>query len=322
MHYSRLADIGRAVVEEQVDRDRTQAAKRDALRTVLTHTKVFDGAVKMGRLARGALPAALAKKVMPGRPPGPWPAASHERKVLGLGACVQPTLAPRIEAATARVLDRAGIELVRVPASGCCGSVNQHLSKPDTAKDEMRRNIDAWWPHVEAGAEAIVITASACAHMVTEYGHLLRHDPDYADKAARIAGMTQDISQYLASLEGETRTAALQPGRGFPLRIAFHSPCTLQHALKVRGVVEGMLEEAGYVLGGVPDAHLCCGSAGTYSVLQPELSGQLLENKIAALTSCQPDLIATANIGCYSHLATESPVPVRHWIELLDPDGA
>jgi len=240
--------------------------------------------------------------------------------MLALDSCVQGTLAPSIDAATARVLDRIGISLVRVAAAGCCGALPYHLSGIERGLALARRNIDAWWPHVDRDIEAIVITASGCGTMVADYGHLLRNDPDYAERAARISSLAKDVSEVVAAEKVALANAfAGRKQRGETL--AFHSPCSLQHGLKVKGVVESILRDAGFTLTAVPDGHLCCGSAGTYSILQSELSGQLLRNKVAALESGSPEVIATANIGCLMHIQSGTARPVRHWIEILDASG-
>jgi glycolate oxidase iron-sulfur subunit len=234
--------------------------------------------------------------------------------MLVLEGCVQRCVTPNTNAAAARVLDKLGITLVRTPLAGCCGALSLHLNAHEEALRFMRRNIAVWWPHVEAGAEAIMITASGCGATVKEYALQLRDDPAYADKAARISALTRDLGEILAredlsKLEVTTRT-----------RIAFHAPCTLQHGQQLHGVVEGVLQKLGFELTAVPDAHLCCGSAGTYSILQAELSQQLLRNKLNTLQSGRPEIIATANIGCELHLASQAGVPVKHWIELLARD--
>jgi glycolate oxidase iron-sulfur subunit len=232
--------------------------------------------------------------------------------MLVLEGCVQPVLAPNINAAAARVLDRLGISLVVADGGGCCGAAAHHTSGVEEGLAAARRNIDAWWPHLETGAEAIVMTASGCSVHVKEYGQLLRDDPAYAKKAGRVAELTRDISEILAKED-------LSPLRSAKAatKIAFHSPCSLQHGQRLNGVVEGILRDLGYTLTPVPEAHLCCGSAGTYSILQRALSQQLLERKLGALQSGNPEAIATANIGCLAHLQTRAAVPVRHWIELL-----
>ena len=226
-----------------------------------------------------------------------------------LDGCVQPAIAPNINAAAARVLDRLGISLVRPRHSGCCGAVAYHLNAQDEGLHYARRLIDAWWPHIEQGAEAVVVTATGCGAMIAEYGHLLRHDPAYAAKAAKVSALAKDISQVIVA--ERAHIAKLLDGRHKP-KLAFHAPCTLQHALKLRGVVEDLLRGVGFALTPVPDAHLCCGSAGTYSILQRELSQKLLRNKVTALTSGKPELIATANIGCLTHLRSGTEVPVKH----------
>jgi glycolate oxidase iron-sulfur subunit len=233
--------------------------------------------------------------------------------MLVLQGCVQPAMAPRINAAAARVLDRLGISLVAAEGAGCCGAVDQHLGAPEAARDRMRANIDAWWPHVEAGAEAIVMTASGCGAVVREYAHHLANDPEYSRKAERIAGLTRDLTEVVA---GED-LAGLVPTD--PPRVAVQTPCTLQHAQSLPNAVTGLLQRAGFPLAEVAEPHLCCGSAGTYSILQPQLAGQLRERKLANLQAGRPAVIATANIGCLHHLAETSAVPVRHWVELIDP---
>jgi glycolate oxidase iron-sulfur subunit len=231
--------------------------------------------------------------------------------MLALDGCVQSNMAPQINAAAARVLDRAGISLSRVTRAGCCGAIDHHLGHPEAAKEFFRRNIDAWWPHIEQGAEGILVTASGCLAVIRDYGELLADDPAYRDKASRVSELARDPGELLSN---ETLPATARRAQ----RVAFHSPCSLQHALKIRGVVEPLLEHCGYELVTTPDAHLCCGSAGTYSILEPELSSRLRDNKLEALQSNQPDAIATANIGCLNHLRSGATVPVRHWIELVD----
>jgi glycolate oxidase iron-sulfur subunit len=237
--------------------------------------------------------------------------------MLVLEGCAQSVVTPNTNIAAARVLDRLGISLVRVDQAVCCGAVSQHLSAHEEALDLMRRNIDAWWPHLEKGVEAIIISASGCSVTVKEYGKALQHDPDYALKAQRVAGLTRDLSEVIADLPLEHLKT-----QGNGRRIAFHSPCSLQHGQKIVGRVEAVLRAAGYTLTAVADSHLCCGSAGTYSLLQPTLSRQLLDNKLNALHDDAPDCIATANIGCQMHLASGAKVPIGHWVELLDEASA
>jgi len=315
--YGRLVDIGRNIVEKRVGRSATEALKRKALRAILPNPALFNPLLKLGQLTRPLLPEGIRRKVPAPVKAGNWPAPRHARRMLVLQGCVQPGIAPGINPALARVLDRIGISLIASEQAGCCGAVSYHLSAQEEGLDYMRRNIDAWWPHVEQGVEAIVMTASGCGVLVKEYGHLLAHDPKYADKAKRISALTRDASEVL-SAEREALAPRLTPPASRLTRVAFHSPCTLQHGQQIRGLAESLLTAAGYALTGVPDAHLCCGSAGTYSILQSALSQQLLTNKVAALQSGQPNAIATANIGCLAHIQSGTTLPVRHWVELLD----
>ncbi len=314
VQYGRLLDIGREVVESQVARPWRERLLRRGLRIVLRSPPLFTPLLRLGQCLRPLLPAAMRRSVPRKNRAGTWPSHTHGRRMLLLDGCVQPAIAPSINVATARVLDRLGITLIRAKGAGCCGALSQHLSAQDEALAHARANIDAWWPHIEAGCEAIVITASGCGTQVKEYGHLLRHDPDYGDKAARVSELARDISELLAKED----LSVLTPAEG-PQRIAFHAPCSLQHGQQIRGVVESLLRTAGFELTHVPDAHLCCGSAGTYAILQKNLAQRFLANKVQALESGGPTLIATANIGCLTHLQSGAHVPVYHWIELLSP---
>jgi glycolate oxidase iron-sulfur subunit len=275
--------------------------------------------LRIGQRVRPLLPASLQRKVPPRVHATAWPGPRNARRMLVLQGCVQPGIAPSINPAMARVLDAIGISLIAADEAGCCGAVAYHLNAQDEGLQYMRRNIDAWWPHVEQGIEAIVMTASGCGVLVKEYGHLLAGDPQYAQKAAKISALTKDAAEILISespaLEralNEAHTAGRAP------RIAFHAPCTLQHGQKISGVAERLLKAAGCELTFVPDGHLCCGSAGTYSLLQSELSQRLLANKVGALESGGPEAIATANIGCLAHMQTGTQLPVRHWVEVLE----
>ncbi len=322
VRYGRLVDIGRGIVDKHVKRSVIDSATRNALNAIIPNQTIFRPLLRIGQTVRPLLPESLRRKV-PTSVEGNtiWPDARHERKMLVLDGCVQPVLAPEINAAAARVLDRIGISLLRAPAAGCCGAVTFHLNKQDDSLDYMRRNIDAWWPLIEDGAEAIVMTASGCATMVREYGHLLASDPAYSAKAERVTELTRDLSEIIDDESDRIQqklAAAPALERGEKPRIAFHSPCSLQHGQQIRGKVETMLQACGYELTEIPDAHLCCGSAGTYSILQETLSQRLLKNKVTALESGQPIGIATANIGCLTHIRGGTKLPVRHWIELLD----
>jgi glycolate oxidase iron-sulfur subunit len=316
VRYGRLVDIGRKFVDDRVGRRSVDAARRGALRRGLLSRSLFGGALTLGRLAKPFLPRALAASIPEARPSGRWPTTRHADRVLIPAGCVQPALAPNIDAATARVLDRAGVSATSIEGGGCCGALSYHLSEHDEARALARRNIDAWWPHIEQGASAIVVTASGCGVMVREYDHLLARDPAYAERAKRVVALVRDPVELVAAA-----WPALAPqlaSRRAVARVAFHPPCTLQHGMKIRGEVERVLVDAGFTLLPVADAHLCCGSAGTYSILQPELATALKTNKLAALLAGRPDVIASANIGCITHLQSGAALAVRHWIELVD----
>ncbi len=315
VQYGPLLDIGRRIVEERVPRPAHERALRWALKEGLT-SPLFAPAMKLGQAVRGLLPAALKAKVPAARPAGEWPARQHARKVLMLAGCVQPAMAPNINAATARVLDAAGIEPVVVPQAGCCGALRFHLNDQDGARAQVRASIDAWWPHVSTGAvEAIVVNASGCSVMVKDWGHLMQGDAAYADKAARIAALARDLSELLPDLVAALKDR-VRPPQGV---LAYHPPCTLQHGQKLRGGVEQHLGALGFQLRvATNESHLCCGSAGTYSVLQPQTATTLRDRKLGHLSQLQPVAILSANIGCITHLQSGTETPVRHWVELLD----
>ena len=325
VEYGRLVDIGRELVEQRVERTAIDKLKRVMLKKALPQTALFSAGLAIGRLVKPLLPKSLAKKITVKRDAGLWPQANHARKMLVLGGCVQPAMAPNINAATARVLDLLGISLVKASSAGCCGAIPHHLNDQHESHVFIKRNIDAWWPFIVSGGtgsiEAIVVTASGCGTMVAEYGYLLRNDAAYAVKAARISALFRDISQVIAA-EKDALSKKLSMTAVAKQKLAFHSPCSLQHGLKIKGVVEDLLRDAGYELTNVPDGHLCCGSAGTYSLLQSVLSQQLLVNKVKALESGAPEIVATANIGCLAHIESglngSSKTPIRHWIELID----
>jgi glycolate oxidase iron-sulfur subunit len=316
VQYGRLLDIGRAIVERKVGRTPSETAQRWSLRRALLSGSLFTAAVSSARLLKGLLPRELGDRIPVASRAGAWPAPRHARRLLLMEGCVQPALKPNIDAATARVFDRIGISALRVAGGGCCGALSHHLSADDEARSIVRRNIDAWWPHVEQGVEAIVVTASGCGVMVKDYGHFMAGDDAYAAKARRIADIARDpIEIVTAEWPRIAPMVAMDQG---PQRIAFHPPCTLAHGMKIRGQVEEILQALGHSLVPVADAHTCCGSAGTYSVLQPKLAGQLKANKLRSLEASRPNVIATANIGCMTHLESGTRTPVRHWVELLD----
>ena len=315
VQYAHLVDIGRKIVDDKVPRPALEGALRWTLKEGLT-SPLFAPAMKLGQSVRGLLPEKLKAKVPAPRPAGAWPVRTHARKVLLLAGCVQPSMSPNINSATARVLDAAGIQTLVAPNAGCCGAVKFHLNDHDGGKAQMRANIDAWWPQVDGGAvEAIVMNASGCGVTVREYGHMLKDDPAYAAKATRISALTRDLSELLPELAPALRARVRAPSGV----IAYHPPCTLQHGQKLRGGVETHLRALGFdVQVAMNESHLCCGSAGTYSVLQTELAYALRDRKLGHLKQLQPAAIVSANIGCITHLQSGAEVPVRHWVELLD----
>ena len=318
VQYGHLVDLGRKVVEAKVPRPAGERAVRWLLKEGLT-SPLFPAAMALGKLARPLLPATLKDKVPGAAHPRAklWPQREHPRKVLMLMGCVQPAMLPNINSATARVLDAAGIQTLVADEAGCCGALRTHLNDHDGGLADMRRNVDAWWPKVSSGAvEAIVMNASGCGVTVKDYGHALAHDPAYADRAQRISALTRDVSELLPDI-----VAALKPrmARKTGGALAFHPPCTLQHGQQLRGGVEAGLRELGFnVAVATNEAHLCCGSAGTYSVLQPELSHQLRDRKLVNLAELKPTAIVSANIGCIQHLQSGTATPVKHWVEALD----
>jgi len=327
VQYGRLVDIGRKLAEERVPRPLRSRLLRRVLRAVLPRRTLFAALLGLGRWMRPVLPLALQEKIPAAVPvSGAWPPARHARKMLVLAGCVQPALAPDINAASARVLDRLGISLFEAPQAGCCGAVRYHLNAQEDGLADMRALIDAWWPYVEPaseggtrGVEAIVMSASGCGVTVKEYGHLLAHDPAYAAKAEKISALTKDLSEVIdAELERLQPLVAKTPPRADAAKLALQLPCTLQHGQKINGVIERILTAAGFELTPVADSHLCCGSAGTYSITQPELSGRLKTNKLAALHAGSPQAIVTANIGCLSHLQSGTALPMEHWIVALE----
>jgi glycolate oxidase iron-sulfur subunit len=316
VQYGHLVDIGRQIVDEQVPRPAAEKTVRWLLKEGLP-SPLFAPAMKLGQSVRGLLPASLKAKVPAPQDAGAWPTRTHARKVLMLTGCVQPSMQPNINTATARVLDACGMEAVVAPEAGCCGAVKFHLNDHEGGKDHMRANIDAWWPLVERGeVEALVMNASGCGVMVKDYGHVLRDDPAYAAKAQRISALTLDLSELLPELVPalQAQLASQRPGT-----LAYHPPCTLQHGQQLRGGVEASLTALGFVIGVARvEPHLCCGSAGTYSVLQPEIAYELRDRKLKNLSELQPQAIVSANIGCITHLQSGTATPVRHWIEVID----
>ena len=314
VQYGHLIDIGRKLVDQRVERPMAEKAVRWALKEGLP-SPLFGPAMALGQAVRGLLPATLKNKVPAKQDAGITPSRSHARKVLMLEGCVQPDMSPNINSATARVLDAAGVQVVVAPKAGCCGAVKFHLNDQDGAKEEMRRNIDAWWPHVESGIESIVMNASGCGSMVKDYAHALADDAQYAAKAERISALTRDLSELLPDLVEHLKDKVTAKAG----QIAFHPPCTLQHGQQLRGGVEQHLGALGFnVKTASCEAHLCCGSAGTYSVLQPKIAYELRDRKLGNLSQMKPEVIVSANIGCITHLQSGTATPVRHWVEVLD----
>ncbi len=318
VQYGRLVDIGRRVVEERCRERRPlgERIERAALREGLTRRWLFDPAMKVGKGLRAVLPGMLANKIpRPRRRPRTrFRPGTHERRMILLAGCVQPAMSPEIHDATVRVLDALGIQGVTAARAGCCGAIRHHLDDHERAKDEARHNVDAWAALLDAGAECIVMNASGCGAMVKEYGHLLRDDPRYAANAARVSAATRDLSEVVAESTDVLLARIHPPARR---RVAYHPPCTLQHGQQIRGKVEAVLTACGIDVRLCAESHLCCGSAGTYSVLQPELAIALRDRKLDQLKALDPEAIVSANIGCITHLQGGTRTPVRHWIELI-----
>ena len=329
VRYGALLEIGREQAELRIARPWQQRMLRWLIRQILPYPERFTPLLRLGQFFRPLLPRALKQKIPPPQVFPPLPAGEgrgegrrvnqpqkHKRTMLVLEGCAQPALAPNINAAATRVLDRLGIALIPATGAGCCGAACHHTSGVEEGLAQARRNIDAWWPHIETGSEAIVMTASGCGVHVKDYGHLLRDDLAYADKARRVSALTKDISEILTKEDLSKLKLTVKPG----LKLAFQSPCTLQHGQQLNGVVEKILRDLGFYPMPIAEAHLCCGSAGTYSLLQPALSHRLRKRKLDALEAGKPEIIVTANIGCLAHLQSGTTVPVHHWIELLS-DG-
>lgn len=315
VEYGHLIDIGRQLVDERVTRSWSDSWRRHALR-ILLRPAIFAGAMRVGRWVKPLLPSRLASKLQPMRPAGAVPDVSrHARQVWLLSNCVQPAMMPAVDAASVRVLDRLGVRAAMAPNSGCCGAIDFHLSDTARAQAAAKRNIDAWWPGLHSGeVEALVMNASGCGATVREYGHLLKDDAQYAQKARYISDRVMDIGEYL-----QPHVPALLPMLRADSRVmAFHPPCTLQHWQSLGLPTDQLLSQLGFLLKPFADRHLCCGSAGTYSILQSELSTQLRERKLVAIGAAAPQVILSANVGCIGHLQAGTEVPVMHWIEALD----
>ena len=322
--YGHLVDIGRKLVDAKVPRPAGDKALRWALKEGM-NSPLFAPAMKLGQLVRGLMPESLKNKVPARQNAGAWPTRTHARKVLLLKGCVQPSMMPNIDSATARVLDAAGIQSVVAKSATCCGAVKFHLNDHDGGTAQMRANIDAWWPYLDGtdSVEAILMNASGCGVMVKDYGHVLKDDPIYAAKAQRISALTKDLSEWLPeladALAGQIKPKLQASGQSARKSVAFHPPCTLQHGQQLKGGVETHLARLGFDVKPIlNEPHLCCGSAGTYSVLQADIAYQLRDRKLGHLADTQADVIISANLGCITHLQSGTATPVRHWVEVLD----
>ncbi|MCK5725244.1 MAG: glycolate oxidase subunit GlcF [Thiotrichaceae bacterium] len=309
--YTRLLDISRPLIEESYTRPKKERTQRKRLAKTLSNPLKFSVLLSAGRIGKFLLPSNITEKIPEKRKALDWPVTKHQRRMLILDGCVQPSISPDINASTSQVLDKMGITLLRIKKVSCCGAVKLHLSEEEAALQQMRNNIDYWWSAITEGVkvEAIISTASGCGATLKEYGYHLKDDPDYASKAILVSRLSKDIAEIISE--------EMIPKATKPLTLAWHPPCTLQHAQGITGMVEAILKKAGHKLVPVADQHLCCGSAGTYSVLQPEIADQLRENKLKALSEAKPDMIVTANIGCQTHLEQKADIPINHWINTL-----
>ncbi len=313
--YSHLLEIGREAIETELPRPAWDRLRRKAIVAFINSGWLFALSIRIGQFFAPLMPQALRAAVPAKQPPVTRREGKHARKMLMLAGCVQPAVTPNTNHLAVNLLDRLGIEVIELEGKYCCGAAAAHTSAPDYSLEQVKRLIDAWWPHVEAGAEAVIVTATGCGTSVRDYGRLLADDPDYAERAQRVSELYRDLIEVV-----EAEADQLDFGANAVRRVAVHTPCSMQHGLGLNGRVEALLARAGYQICRVEEAHICCGSAGTYSMLQPKLSGQLRRNKIRALSVEKPEVIATANVGCQLHIAQGNPVPVRHWIELLQAD--
>ena len=312
VQYGRLVDIGRAILERKLPRPFLDRAIRWFLRKTIAYRRRFAFGLSAARILKPVLPLSMKCKIPDKVKTPAWPSVRHNRLMIAFRGCVQSSTSPNTNISAARVLDRLGISLLDDASAGCCGAANYHLGFHDEGKQFFRNNIDAWWPLIESGAEALVITASGCGSMVKEYGNLLSSDPDYAKKAATISGLARDLSEIV--LAEDLTGLRINAGNE---KVAIHCPCSLQHAQGLPTQIDQILHQLGFSLAKTANKHLCCGSAGTYSILQPELSQRLLQHKVESLTIDNPHNIVTANIGCQLHLSANTDLPVRHWIELV-----
>ncbi|WP_072395567.1 glycolate oxidase subunit GlcF [Hyphomicrobium sp. CS1GBMeth3] len=330
--YVHLVDIARAEIEERTTRSFKERALRQLLAFLIPYPRRFRFALKAAPLARPFKPllerfgfkelaamlelAPTAAITSEARFGGPGTAVTHgERRarVIMMTGCVQQVLKPDINDATIRLLARRGVDVVVANGAGCCGAIVQHMGQEAEAKKHARRNIDAWIKEIDRGeVDAIIINASGCGTTVKDYGHLMRNDPAYAEKAKRISALAKDVSEFLYDYQLGA------PERWSSLRVAYHSACSLQHGQRIHDEPRALLKQAGFAVVDVPEGHICCGSAGTYNILQPEIAGQLKKRKLDHIRSTRADVVAAGNIGCITQLEPSSDTPFTHTVQLLD----
>ena len=334
VHYMHLVDHARAYIEATYQRPLADRMLRGALSRILPSRGLFRAALRLAKIGRPLRPVvaripqygaklaamlALAPKSIPPRVktegPGEFRAevgASKRRRIALLTGCAQAVLAPEINAATIRLINRAGVDVVLPRGEGCCGSLVHHMGREARSLAQARINIDAWQREIDQGGlEAIVVTASGCGTTIKDYGFMLRDDPLYAEKAAGISALAKDVTEYLTGLDLPFENPA-------KLVVAYHSACSMQHGQKITDAPKMLLRRAGFTVRDVPEGHICCGSAGTYNLLQPEIAGRLRARKVANIARVKPDVIAAGNIGCLAQIAAGTATPIVHTAELLD----
>ncbi len=321
VEYGRLAEIGRQQINKKTKRIFSERSYRYLLRQILPYPKRFALLLRIGRSIRFLLPDKYRRMIPVNihtkQQIKKIESVVHTRKMILFSGCVQPLLSPETNCASTRLLNKLGIETIISRDEKCCGAIDHHMAIDERALFFIKNNIDAWWPSIEQGAEAIVISASGCGTMIKDYGYILRNDPDYKDKAHQVAKLARDIGEIIAAEDvGKLRKIINVSSN----RFAFQNPCSLQHGQKMKGKTAELLKKLGYQICDVEDADQCCGSAGTYSLLQTELSEKLRRKKINSLEVVKPDVIMTANIGCQLHLQQATDIPVKHWIEILEED--
>jgi glycolate oxidase iron-sulfur subunit len=317
VEYGHLLDIGRQMINKKVKRTLTERSYRYLLRKILPYPQRVSFFLRLGRGLSFILPGKFRQMIPDNKRVRVTESTRHKRKMILFAGCVQPLLLPETNGASTRILNRLGIETVASHGEVCCGAINHHMAVDDSGLNFIKNNIDAWWPYIEEGIEAIVISASGCGTMIKDYGYILRNDADYKDKAHQVSMMAKDIGEIIVAEEIETLRKMIKVNSR---RIAFQNPCSLQHGQKIKDVTESLLKKLGYQIENIEDANQCCGSAGTYSLLQTELSEKLRRKKISTLETVKPDVIITANIGCQLHLQQATEIPVKHWIEILEED--